>query len=163
MGSVAGLIVSSWQGFKDPPWEGFSMSKFLRSIIVGIAAGVGLCTFRESAAHNLGILAFAVVAVERVIGEAYKGFFRRGEHDEYYRLLRRMSIGKSAYPARVTLGLGFIIGAYWLFRLLAWWLARMAMVQENLSLAGLLVGVAGGILVATAGLSKTLSSKASYR
>ncbi len=30
IGAVAGLIVSSWQGFKDPPWEGFFVSKFLR-------------------------------------------------------------------------------------------------------------------------------------
>ena len=39
IGAVAGLIVSSWQGFKDPPWEGFSVSKFLRSIGVGIEPG----------------------------------------------------------------------------------------------------------------------------
>ena len=153
IGAVAGLIVSSWQGFKDPPWEGFSVSKFLRSIGVGIAAGIFLCTLRESAARNLGILAFAVVAVERVIGEAYKGFFRRGEHDEYYRLLRRMSIGESGYPARIILGFGFILGAYWLFRLLAWWLARMVAAQ-GMPIAGLLVGIAGGLLVATGGALK---------
>jgi len=40
IGAVAGLIVSSWQGYKDPPWEGFFFKKFLRSILVGAAAGI---------------------------------------------------------------------------------------------------------------------------
>jgi hypothetical protein len=153
-GAIAGLTVSSWQGFKDPPWEGFFVAKFLRSIVVGVAAGAFLCTLHESAAGNPGILAFAVVAVERVIGEAYKGFFRRGKHDEYYLLLRRMSVTESAYPARIVLGLGFVIGAYGLFRLLAWWLARMVATLGSLSIAGLLAGMAGGLLVAIGGALK---------
>ncbi len=157
VGAVAGLIVSSWQGFKDPPWEGFSVAKFLRSIVVGTAAGALLCCAgpgHQSAAANLGILAFAVVAVERVIGEAYKGFFRRGKHDEYYRLLRRMAVPESVYPAKIVLGLGFVIGAYWLFRLMAWWLARLVTGLGSLAIAGLLVGIGGGLLVAIGGALK---------
>jgi hypothetical protein len=157
IGAVAGLIVSSWQGFKDPPWEGFFLAKFLRSIFVGMAAGAFLSyarLLRGSAADNPGILAFAIIAVERVIGEAYKGFFRRGPHDEYYRLLRRISVPESVYPAKILLGLGFVIGAYWLFRLLAWWLARMVAHFGNLSMAGLLAGIAGGLLVAIGGALK---------
>lgn len=156
IGAVAGLIVSSWQGFKDPPWEGFSAAKFLRSIVVGTAAGAVLSYTRmlRGSAVNPGILAFAVVAVERVIGEAYKGFFRRGAHDEYYRLLRRIWVPESVYPLKIALGSGFVVGAYWLFRLLAWWLARMAAGLGSLSIAGLLVGIAGGLLVAVGGALK---------
>jgi hypothetical protein len=149
--------VSSWQGFKDPPWEGFSLAKFLRSIFVGMAAGACLSYLsihKGMAAENPGILAFAVVAVERVIGEAYKGFFRRGAHEEYYRLLQRMSVPDCGYPAKVTLGVGFIFGAYWLFRLLAWCLARIVHGTGSLSLAGLLAGMAGGLLVAMGGALK---------
>jgi hypothetical protein len=157
IGALAGLIVSSWQGFKDPPWEGFSVAKFLRSIVVGISAGALLCgtaTYGGPSADNPGILAFAVVAVERVIGEAYKGFFRRNKHDEYYRLLRRMWVREGEYAAKVLLGVGFIIGTYWLFRLLAWWLARMVAGLGSLWFAGLLVGLAGGLLVAIGGALK---------
>ncbi len=157
IGAVAGLIVSSWQGFKDPPWEGFSTAKFLRSIVVGSAAGALLCfapTPRDSAVDNLGILAFAVVAVERVIGEAYKGFFRKGAHGEYHLLLRRMLVPETVYPIKILLGVGFIVGTYWLFRLLAWGLARMVAGFGSLAIAGLLTGVAGGLLVAIGGALK---------
>ncbi len=157
VGAVAGLIVSSWQGFKDPPWEGFLLTKFLRSIVVGTAAGALLCYTgpgHQAAAVNLGIIGFAVVAVERVIGEAYKGFFRRNKHDEYYRLLRRMWVPEGGYPAKIVLGLGFVIGAYWLFRLLAWCLARLVTSPGSLSIAGLLVGIGGGLLVAIGGALK---------
>ncbi len=157
IGAVAGLIVSSWQGFKDPPWEGFSVAKFLRSIVVGMAAGALLCwtgTLHGLSADNPGVLAFAVVAVERVIGEAYKGFFRRDRHEEYYRLLRRIWVPETRYQAKIILGIGFVVGAYWLFRLLGWWLGRMVAGLGSLSIAGLLVGAAGGLLVAIGGALK---------
>ncbi len=157
IGALAGLIVSSWQGFKDPPWEGFFVAKFLRSIVVGAVAGAWLCGAfapRESPPCNPGILAFAVVAVERVIGEAYKGFFRRGPHKEYYLLLRRMSVPAGSYAIKIVLGTGFVVGAYWLFRLLAWWLALMVAEFGSLWLPGFLVGMAGGLLVAIGGALK---------
>ncbi len=157
IGAVAGLIVSSWQGFKDPPWEGFFIAKFLRSIVVGMLAGAWLCSaggIRESAPCNPGILAFAVVAVERVIGEAYKGFFRRGAHREYDLLLRRMWVSSGSSAIKFVLGIGFVVGAYWLFRLLAWWLTRLVADSASLWMPGLLVGMAGGLLVAIGGALK---------
>lgn len=157
VGMVAGLIVSSWQGFKDPPWEGFFLVKFLRSIVVGMAAGAVLSYKASpggSSIWNPGILAFAVVAVERVIGEAYKGFFRKDPHKEYYLLLRRMFVPEGVYPVKVLLGVGFVIGAYWLFRLLAWMLPRLAGGLGSLAAAGLLIGIAGGLLVAGGGALK---------
>src|SRR5512141_3228481 len=103
-GAVAGLIVSSWQGFKDPPWEGFFIGKFLRSILIGAAAGT-LLAYADArgilALDNWGILAFSVVAIERVVGEAYKGFFRKGAHGEYYKLLGRMHVPVQAYFLKV--------------------------------------------------------------
>lgn len=100
VGAVAGLIVSSWQGFKDPPWERFSARKFSRSIVVTAAAGAArswLSSNRRLAVDNLGALAFAVVAIERTIGEAYKGFFKRAPHAEYNGLLRKLRIPTRSY------------------------------------------------------------------
>ncbi len=157
IGALAGLIVSSWQGFKDPPWEGFFAGKFLRSILVGAGAGV-VFEYAGSAGalriDNPGVLAFAVVAVERVVGEAYKGFLRKGAHDEYFRLLRRLRVPGNLYGIKLLLGAGFMVGAYWLFRLLAWWLARMVSHSGGLLMPGLAVGAGGGLLVAIGGALK---------
>lgn len=157
IGAVAGLIVSSWQGFKDPPWEGFFIGKFLRSILVGSATGVVLAyagAVGALAIDNSGVFAFAIVAIERVVGEAYKGFFRKGAHAEYFKLLRRMRVPESVYAAKLLLGVGFVIGSYWLFRLLAFLLKRLAAGPQPLWLAGLLIGLAGGLLVAIGGALK---------
>jgi hypothetical protein len=157
VGAVAGLIVSSWQGFKDPPWEGFFWGKFFRSILVGATAGfcfssagrIGLLYI-----DNPGILAFAIVAVERVIGEAYKGFFRRGAHAEYFKLLRRIHIPGEIHSVKVIAGIGFIIASFWLFRLLAWCLQTMTQHWESLWLPGLLAGTGAGLLAAIGGALK---------
>jgi hypothetical protein len=149
--------VSSWQGFKDPPWEGFFIGKFLRSISVGCAAGAVLACASTAGAltiDNPGVLAFAIVAIERVVGEAYKGFFRKGAHGEYFKLLRRMRVPESVYVIKLLLGAGFVIGSYWLFRLLAFWLKRLTAGAQPLWFAGLLVGLAGGLLVAIGGALK---------
>ncbi len=157
IGAVAGLIVSSWQGFKDPPWEGFSLRKFFRSILIGAAAGACF-SYLESrqilCLDNPGILAFAVVAVERVVGEAYKGFFRRGAHEEYFKLLHRIRIPGDIYVVKLLAGVGFLVAAGWLFRLLAWLLGRLAGQREGLWVPGLLVGMGAGFLAAIGGALK---------
>jgi hypothetical protein len=162
IGAVSGLIVSSWQGFKDPPWEGFSVPKFFRSILVGAAAGAFFSYLSGEGIlriDNRGILAFAIVAVERVIGEAYKGFFRRGAHEEYFKLLPKLRIPGEIYIAKLLAGVGFLIAAGWLFRLLAWWLERLSGRWDGLWAPGLLVGMAAGLLAVTG----WVWSMASYR
>jgi hypothetical protein len=157
IGMVAGLIVSSWQGFKDPPWEGFSCWKFLRSITIGALAGVVVYFANLKGiliVDNLGVFAFAIVAVERVVGEAYKGFFRNRAHDEYSMLLRRIGVPQKIYLVKVAVGIGFLVSAYWLFRLLAWWLNQLIIRNEKEWFAGLLAGTAGGLLVAIGGALK---------
>jgi hypothetical protein len=156
-GATAGLIVSSWQGFKDPPWEGFSVRKFLRSIVIGALAGAALSGAASKgylAVDNLGILAFAVVAVERVVGEAYKGFFRPAAHAEYSKLLRRFGVRQEIYLVKIALGIGFLVSAYWLFRLVAFVLQRITAGNHSLLLAGLVGGVGAGLMAATGGALK---------
>jgi hypothetical protein len=157
IGMMAGLIVSSWQGFKDPPWEGFSLRKFLRSITIGVLAG-GVVYFANFKGFlivdNLGVFAFAIVAIERVVGEAYKGFFRNRAHDEYSMLLRRIGVSQEIYLVKVVVGIGFLVSAYWLFRLLAWVLDRLIIQNGKGWFAGLVVGTAGGLLVAIGGAMK---------
>jgi hypothetical protein len=156
IGAVAGLIVSSWQGFKDPPWEGFSLRKFFRSILTGSAAGAFFSYLGAKGilpVDNPGVLAFAVVAVERVVGEAYKGFFRRSAHAEYFKLLRRIHIPE-IYVAKLVAGVGFLVAAGWLFRLLAWSLGLLTVRWGVLWAPGLIVGMGAGLLAATGGALK---------
>ncbi len=157
IGAVAGLIVSSWQGFKDPPWEDFYVVKFVRSILIGACAGAilsYLSTVGVLRIDNPGIFAFAIVAVERVVGEAYKGFFRRGAHKEYFKLLRRVHIPGEVYIIKLLAGAGFVIIAGCLFGLLAWGLGQLAARSGNLWGPGLVIGMAAGMLSATGGALK---------
>ena len=66
IGLVAGTIVSSWQAYKDPPWEGFVLSKFVRSIVVGGAIGLVLWAIDSRItmdADNLGLLLLAILVI----------------------------------------------------------------------------------------------------
>ncbi len=156
IGAVAGLIVSSWQGFKDPPWEGFFLHKFVRSIGVGAGAGAALLLAQSRGflhVDNLGILAFASVAIERVIGETYKGFLRRGAHPEYHELLARLHIPAHRYPVKLVLGLLFVFGAFQLVRAVAV-LFRVLVAAWGVQSAGLVIGVMAGVIVAIGGALK---------
>ena len=74
IGLVAGSIVSSWQGYKDPPWEGFVLSKFVRSILIGggwvfrPTSRVGFQVFAAQHAAAMGDIQRADGLVPDVIG-----------------------------------------------------------------------------------------------
>ncbi len=157
IGAVAGLIVSSWQGFKDPPWEGFFPGKFARSIVVGAGAGVVLL-FAASRGllriDNLGVMAFAIVAVERVVGETYKGFLRRGAHPEYHKLLARLRVPAHRYAVKLALGLGFVVLALEMVRGVAALFTRMAVAWGSAGWPGLATGAVAGVIVAIGGALK---------
>jgi hypothetical protein len=156
IGAIAGLIVSSWQGFKDPPWEGFFLRKFVRSIGVGAGVG-GVLLFAASRGFlridNLGVLAFAVVAIERVIGETYKGFLRRGAHPEYHKLLARLRIPAHRYAVKLVLGLAFVFGAFELVRGIAA-VFDLLVATSGLTMAGVAIGAIAGVIVAIGGALK---------
>lgn len=157
VGAVAGLIVSSWQGFKDPPWEGFSGWKFVRSIAVGIVCAALLYELSARGMFvidNWGVFAFSIVTLERLAGEAYKGFFKRRDHPEFHKLLHRIHIPAHIYPVKVAVGIAYIAGILWLLaylsRRLEWMMANL----PSLWLCGAIVGALGGLLVATGGALK---------
>lgn len=126
IGVIAGLIVSSWQGFKDPPWEGFSAVKFVRSPLVGATAGVAAYWLARHSSSiqidNLGAFMLATLAIERLAGEIYKGFLRPGFHAEYVRLFERVAMPARSGGVRHLLGgVFFALGL-----VLYWYLARFA-------------------------------------
>ncbi|MCD6403683.1 MAG: hypothetical protein J7L59_00665 [Nanoarchaeota archaeon] len=129
-GVLAGLLVASWNSFKDSPWEGFSWLKFIRSPIFGAISGLFLFLLIEvyglPRVERFGFLILAIVALERVLGEAYKGFFRRKHHVEYEKGFEfyRLRFLKRNYPLRIIGGLVFVAFGWWLFISSSFWMFR---------------------------------------
>jgi hypothetical protein len=152
LGLLGGLIVSSWQGFKDPPWEGFSGLKFVRSPLIAAVAGVAISIVRP--ADNPGVLVLAALAVERLAGEVYKGFLRPGFHAEYVGLFRRVGIPIAHRGARAACG----AGALALGLVLYWGLGRFTAAVLGAwgvsALSAAIVGLTTGTVVAIGGALK---------
>jgi hypothetical protein len=158
IGLAGGLIACSWQGFKDPPWEGFSLAKFLRSPIVGAAAGAAAFWLDRNTEviriDNHGLLMAAALATERLVSETYKGFLRREFHPEYLKLFLRAGFPVHRYTLRAMLGMLFLA----LGLLLYWSLGKLAgtiLDAFGASIPGALVlGLLTGVVVATGGALK---------
>lgn len=158
IGLAGGFIVSSWQGFKDPPWEGFSFAKFVRSPILGAAAGAAAFWIERLTTlvriDNLGLLMLATLATERLAGETYKGFLRSGFHAEYVRLFERAGLPTRSRAVRGCLGavfLGLGLGLYWL---LGRYVARVLGAWGESAASALVIGLVVGTVVATGGALK---------
>ena len=157
LGLVAGSLVSSWQAFKDPPWEGFVFHKFMRSILVG--AVLGWCAFvLESRGwlrvDNQGLLLLTLLATERLVGETYKGFIRPGAHPEYFKLIARLHLPVGHPLLRILIGVLFLAGGLSLY----WGFGQLGRVLIGAfgytPLAGFLIGGAAGFMAATGGALK---------
>jgi hypothetical protein len=157
IGVCAGTIVSSWQGFKDPPWEGFRPAKFARSI--GVAGLLGLAFHELEArgalvADNLGLVLLAILATERLVGEIYKGFVRSGDHPEYFRLLARLHLPVGHRLVRLAIGILFLVLGLALYRGLGWVGARIIDGLGRSVAAGAVIGLTTGTVVAIGGALK---------
>jgi hypothetical protein len=157
IGLVAGTIVSSWQGYKDPPWEGFALSKFVRSILVGGAIGLAFWAIDSRIpleVDNRGLMLLAILATERLMGEAYKGFFKRAPHPEYSKLFLRLGLPVHSYPLKVAFGCLFIALGFLIFALFGWVGGIIIRSLGQTPLAGVLLGAVAGTLVASGGALK---------
>jgi len=87
VGLTAGAHIATWGMFKDSIHEGFTVRRYVRSIVVagilsvGIARMAGLGTFHPS---DLLLLFGLTYAVERVVMELYKGFLREEDQSKYF-------------------------------------------------------------------------------
>ena len=157
MGLTAGTIVSSWQGYKDPPWEGFIAAKFARSIVVGAGVSFAFYVLLQRgvpAVDNLGLLLLTILATERLVGETYKGFLRSGPHPEYFKLFHRLGLPTGSHVGKFVFGLVFLAGGLWLYWLFGRLGVRIAGTFGMTPLAGLLIGAAAGAMVAAGGALK---------
>jgi hypothetical protein len=158
IGLAGGMIVSSWQGYKDPPWEGFSPARFVRSPLVGAAAGLVLALVERHtsliAVDNLGLLMLAALATERLVGEIYKGFLRRRFHVEYVRLFQRAGFPMQRDGARAALGVVFLAGGLSLYWALGLFVDAVRAAWGVSPVGGVLIGLTVGTVVAIGGALK---------
>lgn len=107
LGSIAGFIVAGWHSYKDSPYEGFHLWRFLRSPARG--ALIGLLFFYLSnqglvAISNPGLFLLSTITFERLIGEIYKGFLRANYSPEFTGLYRVYRVPQKTHVQRVVVG-----------------------------------------------------------
>ena len=78
VGLFAGLLNACWGSYKDIPYEGFYIRKFMRSIVISIIIAIFLYNFVP-----IALLFPVVVAFERIYTEIWKGFFREESQEKY--------------------------------------------------------------------------------
>lgn len=87
VGLAAGAHAATWGMYKDSVYEGFSLNKYLRSVVLagGLAVGaqwvLGLDMFR---AGSLVILFGITYVLERGLFEFYKVFIRKEDQTKYF-------------------------------------------------------------------------------
>jgi hypothetical protein len=86
VGSLAGAHAAIWGMYKDAVHEGFAVSRFARSIIVGTLCGIAIeAWLRLPMTPGTVVLLFGLAyAAERGIVEVWKTFFRDEDQSKYF-------------------------------------------------------------------------------
>jgi len=85
-GLLAGAHASTWGMYKDSPYEGFRLGKYVRSLVLGAGFGVlwELALRIDLGAASARLLLFGLVYVaERAAVEVYKACFREEDQSKY--------------------------------------------------------------------------------
>jgi len=161
VGFFAGLIPASVNAFKDPPYEGFHVLRFPRSIFIGTIFGAVmyfLLVKRYIIADNLGFIFLSIYCMERLTGETVKGFFYRTIHEDYKEVYHLYRLPK-AYLWRVLMGIGFfsLITIVFVISIAVIHNYRPTFIHNKI--LGIIVGLTSGLLVASGGGAKDSPSE----
>ncbi len=118
VGALAGAHASTWGMYKDAPHEGFTVPKYLRSLVLAAALAPFVATILEiypGDSASLVILFGCVYAAERAVLESWKTFFREEDQSKYAIPMQLAVFGRvvKSRPVRVLFGflyLGAIVG-----------------------------------------------------
>jgi hypothetical protein len=121
-GITAGLNRASWGAYKDSPYEGFSLGKYLRTILISIICAYGVTLFlsytKQMPSNPIIIISFAGFA-DMLFFEIYKLFFRVEKQDKYDIPSEFNLLGKKVNPKfRPYIGVGIILFCLGLFAVL---------------------------------------------
>lgn len=159
-GTLGGLLAANWNSFKDAPWEDFKYRKYIRSPLFGIFAGALIYTlvsfYGMPPFLEFGTLVFSTMTIERILGEAYKGLFRRGYHIEFKTGFKFYGVERATrhYWIRVMSGVVFVIGTIWIFLWLNSVLFESFVSTMGAVVYGMFVGFVGGVIIAFSGALK---------
>lgn len=122
IGALVGAHASTWGMYKDAPHEGFTVPKYLRSIVLAAAIAPlvsSLLALPPIASAPAVILFGCVYAMERAVLESWKTFFRDEDQSKYAIPMQLAVFGKTvkSRPVRLVLGVvyvGIIVGGLFL-------------------------------------------------
>ena len=152
IGSLSGLHTAIWGMYKDSAHEGFSRSRFARSIVVGAAAA----TFIQSmllldlSKPGMVLLLFGLAyAAERGIVETWKTFFRDEDQSKYFIPMQFTLLGRpvESRGLRMLAGVGYILVCV----LGLWMIDGMDLRLEATRLTAGIAGLIVGLVVAVGG------------
>ncbi len=118
IGALVGAHASTWGMYKDAPHEGFTLPKYLRSIVLAAVLAPFVATILDVFPTDAGaavILFGCVYAGERAVLESWKTFFRDEDQSKYAIPMQLAVFGRvvRSRPLRLLFGvlyLGAIIG-----------------------------------------------------
>ncbi len=126
---ISGLYTSLWGAFKDSPYEGLKKKTFPRSVYFSVAIFLLAYWLDGQSLIEVSFISlfFALMGVERISSEIYKGFFRTEAQDKYFVPSRITFFGKyvSSDLLRYFVGVIFFVLIFVVFQLdfviTQWW------------------------------------------
>ena len=119
VGIIAGLHRASYGAYKDAPYEGFYLGRFLRELIIAAIISLFFWIFNIGEGEHLLIIFLVIFAISMMITEIWKMFIRYKD-ERMYRIPVRIHIkGKAveSHALRLVLALGYILFVYGVYRL----------------------------------------------
>jgi hypothetical protein len=121
VGLAVGSHIATWGMYKDSPHEGFTIRKYVRSIIVGVCLaplGAAVAGIEATSASGLVVLFGLTYALERAVTEFWKTFVRDEDQSKYFIPMQFHVMGRvvRSRGTRLGVGLGLIGVAVLLLR-----------------------------------------------
>ena len=158
IGLFSGLNASCWGLYKDSLYEKVYVNKFIRSALFSLVLTLIFYYFLKFIGitnYNLGVFFGAIVVLERLSTEVYKGFFRK-ETQRKYKIPVYFHIGKHIIKnilIKEGVGIALILGIFYAFYSVHTISQKLPPMMGNLWI-GLLLGLCMGILEAIGGAEK---------
>jgi len=151
IGLAAGLHAALYGAYKDSPHESFLPRRFLRELVIAMAAALALAALHLSDGQTPFVLYVSVFALSRIVTEFWK-LFLRVEPQEGFRIPTQMhGLGRVIHNplARLFWGSGFLASIYGLCRLFEFLCDGM-----SAPASGLIFGGGIGLALAATGAYK---------
>ncbi len=115
LGGLAGLHISTWGFYKDAPFEGYSLLRFLRSTFIGILMAVPAMMYSGLDLTNPAHMAVfwgLVYVLERALVEYWKTFLRTQDQSKYFIPMQFHVGGEVVHDPRkrVLIAIAYLVG-----------------------------------------------------